>query len=298
MQINSQDRRRSVRSIFLVVLVANLALAITKLMYGVSGGLLTMVADGLHSLLDCSANALAAVGSHISMKPPDADHPYGHRKFEALAAMIISFVMFFSCYEISTEAFHRFCTHEQIQHVTILGYLILALALVTNVIVTRFEQHYARKLNNSLLLADSKHSMSDVYTTLVVLVSLISVQLKMPYLDLISSLVIVAVMLHAGYQIIVAHLGMLVDQVVFDSHEIERVVMDVPGVKGCHKVRSRGTSDHVFIDLHVQVARHISIEEAHNISFQVEHALKNFSKREVDVLVHVEDDNPPVAAHH
>jgi cation diffusion facilitator family transporter len=257
-----------------------------------------MVADGLHSLLDCSSNALAAVGAHISLKPPDADHPYGHRKFEALAAMIISFVMFFSCYEISTEAFHRFCTHEQVQHVKILGYLIIAIALIANLIVTRYEQHYARKLNNSLLLADSKHSMSDVYTTLVVLLSLISVQLKLPYLDLIGSLVIVAVMLYAGYQIIVAHLGILVDHVIFDSQEIERVVMDVPGVMGCHKIRSRGTNDHVFIDLHVQVARHISIQEAHSISYQVEEALTNFSKTEVDVLVHVEDDNPPVVAHH
>ncbi len=117
----------------------------------------------------------------------------------------------------------------------------------------------------------------------------------MPNVDLIGSLIIVLVMLHAGYQIIVAHLGILVDQVVFNSQEIEGIVMAVPGVMGCHKIRSRGTNDYVFIDLHVQVARHISIEEAHNISFQVENALKNFSKTDVDVLVHVEDDNPPVA---
>jgi cation diffusion facilitator family transporter len=174
MQITPQDSRRAARSIFLLVLGANLVLSVIKLVYGISGGLLTMVADGLHSLLDCSSNALAAVGSHMSMKPPDADHPYGHRKFDALAAMIISFIMFFSCYEILTEAFHRFCTHEQIQHVNVLGYLILALTLTVNLIVSKYEQHYGKKLNNSLLLADAKHSMSDVYTTVVVVLEIFS----------------------------------------------------------------------------------------------------------------------------
>ncbi len=294
---SSRKNQEAVRSVFLIVLAVNASLAIAKLVYGSMFGLLTMVADGLHSFLDCSANALAALAVHISMKPPDDNHPYGHRKFEALTAMIISCVMFFSCWEIITEAFHRFSSPGHLQQTSLVGYLIMFAGLIANLLVTKFEEKKAKELNNTLLAADSKHSMSDVFTTLVVLVSLVSVQLKFPLLDMVGSILIVAAIVYAGYQIIVSHLGMLVDEAAFDAHEIENVVMKVQGVVGCHKIRSRGTGDHVFIDLHVQVSRHMSIEEAHGISYKVESALKDFSGRDIDVLVHVEDDNPPASNH-
>ena len=75
--------------------------------------------------------------------------------------------------------------------------------------------------------------------------------------------------------------------------EVEKEVLAVDGVVSCHKIRSRGMEDNIFIDLHVQVARHLTIEEAHHISFAVEDRLKDWDKRVFEVLVHMEDDSPP-----
>lgn len=252
---------------------------------------LSMVADGFHSLVDASSNVVGIVGLSISMEPPDDGHPYGHRKFEALSAIAISFFMFLACFQVLSRVIERiFSTSTQLPEVSSISYLIMVSTAVINYLVSKYEARKGMEFRSELLLADAKHTMADLYVTGTVLIALVAVQLKANMLDVVASLIIVAFIFKAGYDIITTHLGPLVDAAILAPDLVEKLVLEVPNVKSCHKIRSRGMQDHIFLDLHVQVPRHFSIEEAHQISFLVEDRLKSAGMGIVDVLVHIEDD--------
>lgn len=287
-----QDLEKA-RKVLAAVFAINVVLSLLKLICGFSAGLLSMAAEGFHSMLDAAANAVSVLGLSQSLKPPDDDHPYGHRKFEALSAIAISFFMFLASFEVCQEVIHRVLSPEpHVPRVAALSYFVIITTMIVNLLVSKWEEHCGKKLKCGILLADGKHSMSDLWASVAVLSTLIGIQLRFHALDTICSLVIVLIILRAGYSIIMAHLGALVDEAVLDPQAVERSVLSVAGVSSCHKVRSRGMVDHIFIDLHVQVPSHLSIEEAHSISFKVEEKLRSEYSGVAEILVHLEDDSP------
>ena len=97
----------AIKRVLWITLGLNLAVAVAKLAYGTSSGFLVMAADGVHSLLDAGGNVIGLVGVTASQRPPDAEHPYGHRKFETFAALSIGAFLVLACYEILKAAVER-----------------------------------------------------------------------------------------------------------------------------------------------------------------------------------------------
>lgn len=285
-----QANMAAARLVFIQTLGLNILVSVAKIVWGYISNTLSMIADGFHSLLDATSNIIGIVGLTIAMKPPDPGHPYGHRKFEAMSAIAISFFMFLTSFEIISQVIERlFSAKTETPVVSPISYAIMLVTALINVFVTRYEHKKGDELKSPLLIADSKHTLSDVFVTAIVFVTLVSVQLKIPHVDVIASLVIVGFILKAGYDIIVTHIGSLVDAAVLDPAAVEELALQVPGVIGCHRIRSRGSAEHMFIDMHVLVSRNLTIEEAHRISYAVEQKLQSLSPT-VDVLVHIEDD--------
>ncbi len=283
-----------VRGILITVFVINVALSGLKLIWGFYTHTLSLSAEGFHSLLDSSANAVAILGLNISMKPADEGHPYGHRKFEAISAVAISFFMFLASFEVLQQIIERLTTPQAQQPVVgVVSFAVVFLNLIVSLAISRWESKRGRELSSNLLLADSKHTLSDLWATVAVLVSLVSITMHIHFIDIVASVFIVGIIFHAGWEVIMSHLGPLVDSAMVKVDEVEKEVLGVQGVVSCHKIRSRGMQDNIFIDLHVQVPRHLTIEEAHNISFAVEDKLKQWDPRIYEVLVHLEDDSPP-----
>lgn len=281
------------RRVFALTLLLNLSVALAKLLWGFATHTLSMVADGFHSLLDASSNVVGIIGLSISTKPPDAGHPYGHRKFEALAAIFISFLMFLSSFEILRECLNRLlATSADKPDVTIGSYAIMLVTMVVNIGVSQYERRQAKALRSELLLADSMHTLSDVYATVGVLISLAAIQMQMTVVDVAAAILIVVIIFKAGFGIILVHLNSLVDAAGLDAVEIERLAVSVPGVLGCHKIRSRGMSDCVFVDMHLVVEESLSVAAAHEISQKVEALLLNSDRGIVDVVVHIEQEQP------
>jgi len=283
---------KQARTVFIQTLVLNLLVAIAKISWGFLSHTLSMVADGFHSLLDASANVVGICGLSISMKPPDDDHPYGHHKFETLSAMVISFFMFMACFQVLSQIIERVFSPSLPPNVTLVSYLIMIGTGIINYLVSRYEGRKGKELNNDLLSADASHTLSDLYVTCTVLATLLAIQMHFPILDLIGSLIVVGFIFKAGYDIIICHLGALVDGAVLSPELVKRLVQEVDGVSSCHRIRSRGMRNHIFVDLHVQIPKHLSIEEAHQISGLVEEKIKQSTVGVVDVLVHMEDDGP------
>ncbi|MGE0200080.1 MAG: cation diffusion facilitator family transporter [Candidatus Melainabacteria bacterium] len=288
--------------VVMVVLALNVLVAAMELGWGTYTHMLSMVADGFHSLLDAVSSVVAIVGLRFAMKPPDAGHPYGHRKFEALAAMVISGMIFFTSFEIFSHAVGRLMAPEsELPVFSLWSYVIKAVVIGINVFVTWYEQREGKRLNSQLLLADAKHTMADVYVSISVLLTIVAIQFGWYWLDMLVAVVVVVVIFYAGYEVIASHWGVLLDEAVLDPAEVLGVVMAEAGVRGCHRIRTRGMPDHVLMDLHVQVSPQMTVRQAHDISHRVEERLKtHYGDRLMEVLVHIEeegDDDEPIPGH-
>ena len=258
-----------------------------KLIFGYATGAVSIISDGFHSLTDSASNVMGLIGLRIARKPPDANHPYGHRKFETLAAAGIFVFLLFVVVEVVQTAFTRLRSGAA-PDVTPMSFVVMIATVVTNLLVVRYETAKGRALNSELLLADAAHTRSDVWTSCTVLLSLGAVRLGYPMLDPIGALVVAVFIARAGLQIGLESSNILADRVVLDEEPIRRVVMSVPAALGCHHIRTRGTFDHTFLDLHVWFAPDTTLHEAHRLSHVVKDRLMDAFPQIADAIIHIE----------
>jgi cation diffusion facilitator family transporter len=280
-------RHQEVSQVLARVLVLNLAVAAAKLVLGYATGAVSVVSDGFHSLTDSASNIIGLVGLRAAGKPPDADHPYGHRKYETLAAGAIFVFLVVAVMEIGRTAIARFGNAVS-PDVPPLSFAVMITTLLVNLWVVRYEAGRGRALGSELLLADAVHTRSDVFATIGVLVSLAGVALGYPLLDPIGGLAIAILIARTSFEIARDTSHILSDRVVIDEGDIRRVVMSVPEVVGCHHIRTRGSLDHVFLDLHVWFPESMPLVQAHALSHSVKDRLMARFPQIVDAIIHIE----------
>lgn len=246
-----------------------------------------MTADGYHSLFDGVSNIIGLTGSFIGARPPDTDHPYGHRKYETVASIFIALLLIFVGVEILRSAFNRFLS-PSVPEVTAISFLIILGTMCINYLVTRYEYKQGESLRSQVLIADSMHTKSDIYVSLSVIVSLAAVKLGFSLMDPLIALVIAFIIFRAGYRIIKEGSRDLLDMSRIEENEICDLVMGVEGVKGCHKIRTRGSMGDIKIDMHLLVQSDMTLEDAHLIAHKVSKKLKSEYKDVSDVVVHLE----------
>ena len=284
---NVLNRNAAVSRVLVRVLLLNLAVAGAKLVFGYATGAVSIISDGFHSLTDSASNIFGLIGTRASRKPPDEDHPYGHRKYETLAAAGIFVFLLLAVVEVGRAALGRFASGTA-PDVTLVSFGVMLGTLAVNLMVVRYESAAGRRLNSELLLADAMHTRSDVLTSCAVLASLAAVKLGYPILDPIAGLAIAAFIARTGLKIARDTSSVLSDRVVLNEDEIREVVMSVPEAVGCHRIRSRGTADHVFIDLHVWFRGNTSLHEAHRLSHVVKDRLLERFPHVKDAIIHIE----------
>ena len=280
-------RHREVSRVLTRVLVLNLAVAVAKLTLGYATGAVSIVSDGFHSLTDSASNIIGLVGLRAARKPPDADHPYGHRKFETLAAGAIFVFLIVAVMEIGRTAIARL-GHPVAPDVTWLSFVVMTATLLINLGVVRYEAGRGRALSSELLLADALHTRTDVFATIGVLVSLTAMTMGYPLLDPIGGVLIAILIARTSYEIARDTSGILADRVVINEDDIRGVVMSIPQVIGCHHIRTRGSMDHVFLDLHVWFPATMALREAHALSHDVKDLLMDRFPQIGDAIIHIE----------
>jgi cation diffusion facilitator family transporter len=284
---DNADRYQSVVRVLRRVLALNLIVAFAKISLGYFSGAVSILSDGFHSLADASSNVVALVGVSAARRPADADHPYGHRKYETMASVGILMFMLLVVSEVARNAVARLRVPGT-PAVLPLGLATMVTTLVVNVFVVRYESREGRRLRSEVLGADAKHTKSDVWTTLAVLVALAGVWRGYPVLDPIAGLVVSGFIGYACWQIAREASGVLADEVVLAEENIRPVVESVPGVVGCEKIRTRGASDNVFVDFHLWIDGRTPLGEAHALSHVVKDKLMARFPEVVDVVIHIE----------
>jgi cation diffusion facilitator family transporter len=286
------DRYTEVTKVLYRVLVLNLAVALAKIVLGYGTGAVSIVTDGFHSLTDSASNVVALIAVSIARQPPDANHPYGHRKYETIASIAILVFLVVVLVEVLTAAVDRF-VNGGTPRVFPEGIGLMAATLVVNVLVVSYELREGRRLNSEVLRADARHTKSDVLTSGAVLGALVGVWFGYPLLDPIAALLVAGFIGHACWSIAREASRILSDQIVIPEEQVRAVVQSVPHVIGCEKIRTRGAADHAFLDLHLWVEGSTPLREAHATSHVVKDRLMARFPQLADVVIHIE---PPPSA--
>jgi len=288
-----RSRNAEVSRVLTLVFALNLAVALAKIAFGYVSGAISILSDGFHSLTDAASNVVGLVGIYAANRPPDEEHRYGHRKYETVAAAAISAGLLLVVLEVLRNAFNHLTGRSAPPEVSGLGFAIMIGTVAVNVGVVRYESRQAKRLSSELLLADALQTRGDVWTSIAVLAALAAVRAGFPILDPIAALVVAGFIGHAGFQIATTTTHILSDRMVMSESDIEQIVKAVPGVLGCHHIRTRGAADHVFLDLHVWLPPDMALDKAHSISHVVKDHLMARHPQIVDAVIHIE---PPPAS--
>ena len=286
---SSAGHLNEVRCILWAVLALNLLVALVKLGYGLFTESLGMQADGFHSLFDGVSNVVGLVGLWMASGPPDTDYPYGHKKFETLAAAGIGGMLIATCFYIVAETYKTWGGATQ-PTITGMSFVIMVATMIVNVTVMTWERRKGRELRSEILIADSYHTASDLLTSCSVLAGLIAVRLGYPFVDPLVAVIIAGVIAWTAYTVLREVVSSLTDKGRLEPDQIRSAVLEIPGILDCHDIRTRGLASHVFVDLSIHVDGTLPVEDAHEISHQVEDSLKRKWREIEDVVVHLEPE--------
>jgi cation diffusion facilitator family transporter len=277
-----------IRKILLFILALNWLVAFAKIAYGLFTRCSSMAADGFHSLSDGASNIIGMIGIHFACQPKDKEHPYGHKKYETFFSLGIAMLLFLLSFNLVKEGLSRF-KNPVTPEINIISFIIMLVTMAVNFWVMRFEHRIGEELRSDILISDALHTKADLFTSLSVIITLFVIKAGYPILDPIATILIALFIAYAGLTIVRHSSSVLCDTAaIMDEKKIENIVLRVKGVKACHKIRSRGRPDDIYLDLHVQVDAGMRMDEAHRISYAIEAELKKEIPQVTDVVVHME----------
>lgn len=280
-------RYSSVRIVLLRVLVANLAVTLLKIIVGIMTGVLAVVADGFHSLVDSSSNLIGLAAISLARRPADDHHPYGYQRYETLGALSIGVLMLVAAWEIASAIIERYLQGGE-PEIDLISLVLVMMTFPVNLVVVILERRSGRQLQSEILLADARHTQTDLYVTGSVLFSLVGIWLGWVWLDLVVAAGVVVLIVRSAIGILRDASLWLTDRMVVDIDQVAEVAYSVPGVLFVHRIRSRGTPEAAFVDLHVKVSPSMSTSRAHAIASEVERRMVTEVETVKEVLVHIE----------
>ncbi|MBF2055648.1 MAG: cation transporter [Cyanobacterium sp. T60_A2020_053] len=290
----AKDIRSDVRRVLIITLCLNLMVLGIKWVVGIMTGSLSLQAEALHSVTDSANNILGLVTNQLSSPHPDREHPYGHQKFEALGALSIAVFLGIVGYEILSNAVSSLFSKSVSLSISAPELWLLILVLIINIGVALYERGVGKKLGSNILIADASHTMSDVWVTITVLISLTLIwgggRWNLPslqFLDVWLAFPVALLVFKSGWDVLSSNIPWLIDQMAIEPESIHDVVMEVEGVTNCHDIASRGLlGRQVFIEMHL-IVEPTDLKSAHDITEMVETKLQE-KFAPARVLIHVE----------
>lgn len=271
--MTAHHQHQQVRDVLVLTLGLNVSVALGKIALGLMTGALAVTADGLHSLSDAAGNVTGLIANHYAAQPPDAEHPYGHRRFETMAALFIGGLLLLAAWEVMQGVLERL-NSDMTPTITPLLLAVLLVTLVINILVSRYQTRAGRRLRSEILLADAANTRADVFVTLSVILSTLFVAAGYPWVDVVAALIVVALIGRAAWQILRQTGRVLVDTAPYTPEQLRTLVDDLPGIERVIRARSRGPLDEAHIDIDVQVAPAMTADHSATIAEAIRERLE------------------------
>ena len=296
--MNNNNRYQVAKRTTYVNATTNTLLAIFKIAVGWIGHSSALIADGVHSFSDLISDALVLIASKAGTKHPDEGHPYGHQRIETIAAVVIALLFLSAGAFIIYDAIIHLIQKEPLQHPSIAVIIVAAVSVVANEWLFRYTLKKGKSVNSNLVITNAWHSRSDVYVSLIVLISVTFTFFGLHYFDAIGAIIVALLIVKMGVKMIWGSINELLDASVDEKTllEIRQFIESVPGVKSVHQLRTRQHGGTIFADVHIQVPPRISVSEGHHIGETVVFKLIHHFKKVSDVTVHVDPEDDEKSA--
>jgi cation diffusion facilitator family transporter len=296
--VSLQERARAAsRSTWVSVLV-NLTLSAVQILIGYFARSQALIADGLHSLSDLLSDAVVLLANRASHKPPDAEHHYGHQRYETAASFAIGVLL------LGVGAGMLWATVQKIQNPAAIEVvhpvaLYVALgALICKELLFRYLLAVAKRVKSSLLVANAWHARSDAASSLVVAVGIVGNLAGYPILDPIAALVVGLMVLRMGWNFAWHAMNDLMDRAI-DQEEAEAIratIAATPGVRAVHDLRTRKMGDMILADAHIEVDADLTVEAGHDIAVEARRRVMQ-RHRVLNLMTHVDPWRRPDRDH-
>jgi cation diffusion facilitator family transporter len=290
------ERNQEIYKVTLVGGVVNVVLLLFKFVAGIVGHSAAMLADAVHSLSDFVTDVIVLVFIHISGKPKDKSHDYGHGKYETLALTLIGVALLIVAIGIlysGAAKIYVWANGGQLEAPGTLALWAALLSVLLKEAVYQYSMVKARQLNSQVVAANAWHHRSDALSSIGTAIGIggaIFLGQRWTVLDPIASVVVGAFIVKVAVDLLRNGIGDLMEQSLPDvvEEEMLRIVGALPGVVNPHDLRTRRIGNHYAIELHILMDGDISLREAHNKASEVENLLRARYGEDTHVAVHVE----------
>jgi len=273
--------------------IVNVFLTIIKIGVGVLGQSASLIADGIHSLSDLISDLFVIVAIKLGSREADHDHPYGHRRFETMATVLLGIGLVAVATGIAWDAVERLVDPTKLLSPTQETLGIAAVSILANEWLFHYTKRVGEMTRSKLLLANAWHHRSDAFSSVVVLAGIGAVLLGYPMADAIAAVLVAILIAKMGLGLVWESINELVDSALPEEmvRDIRKVIKQTPGVQSIHLIRTRRMGEDACVDTHIVVDARISVSEGHMIGDAVRDRLKTEFDDITDVLVHIDPED-------
>lgn len=282
----------------MVSIVGNTILSLFKFLAGILAHSGAMISDAVHSLSDVFSSIIVIIGVKISAKDSDREHPYGHERFECVAAVVLAVILFITGLFIGHTALEQIASAADQQLIIpgILAMLAAVISIVTKEAMYWYTRFYATRLDSGALMADAWHHRSDAMSSLGAMIGIVGARMGYPVLDPIASIVICLFILKAACDVFRDAMNKMVDHAC--GEETERALINCAtgqdGVLGVDQIQTRIFGNRIYVDIEIRADGQMTLTESHAIAEQVHTAVESQFGQVKHIMVHV-NPAPPLS---
>ncbi|MCK5888413.1 MAG: cation transporter [Methylococcales bacterium] len=273
--------------------LVNVFLTALKIGFGLLGQSASLVADGIHSLSDLISDFFVIVAIKMGSREADHNHPYGHRRFETIATVMLGLGLVGVATGIAWDASERLLSPESLLIPTQETLGIAVISIIANEGLFHYTKSVGKKTRSKLLLANAWHHRSDAFSSIVVLLGIGAVLLGYEYADMIAAIIVALMIAKMGLSLAFESVKELVDSSLPEGFvsEITKTIKQTEGIESIHFLRTRQMGEDAYVDAHIVVGKRITVSEAHMIGDAVKENIKEKFDDVVDVLVHADPED-------
>ena len=290
--MSNLDFEKTATRVSAVSIAGNAALSLFKLLAGMLAHSGAMISDAVHSASDVLSSFIVIIGVKLSVREADKEHPYGHERFECVAAIVLAVVLAVTGIMIGYKAFGSIEERGSQPMPGLLALVAAAVSIVVKEAMYWYTRHFAKRLNSSSLMASAWDHRSDALSSVGALVGIAGARLGHPVMEPIASLVICLFILKAAYDIFRDAMSKMVDRAA-DAETEKRLadcVLSEKDVLGVDSLQTREFGCRIYVDLEIRLDGALSLYEAHDIAERVHDRIERDFPSVKHIMVHVNPD--------
>ena len=281
-----------------VCIICNIFLCLVKMFGGFIAGSNALISDGINSAFDVVSGVIVIVGTKIAGKNPDKEHPYGHERFESVAAIILTVVLFVTAVFVGHTAIEDLI-NESYKTDEIPGKLSILAALLSIAIkevMFWYTKSAAEKINSVSLKAAAWDHRADVISTAGALTGIMFSRYGFPAGDLVASLIVCIFIIRTSYKVFREAIGQMTDRSCDDEflQDLRKCILSVNGVLSIDLLQVRAFGNKYYVDLEIKEDGNISLSDAHKVAEQVHDAIEKQYPIVKHIMIHVNPETNPI----